>query len=177
MQEEICMDGRNPLHLVLAGIFVVITLQIGGFVLLWSKGTPLPEYVYLPATADKIAVDSSANTHVVVASPPNEKALREIIQTVLKQELAPYAHQLTAIPEVDSQGVKEDSPENVEAFTKATTILSAAIARRKLTTADISELGIYSRRLTQEQRIKIMNDLSAAINRQEVVLQAVMPAS
>jgi hypothetical protein len=182
MQEEICMDGRNPLHLVLAGLSVVITLQIGGFALLWSKDIPLLEYGYLPVTANKTAADSSVNTPVVVVSPPDEKALREIIQTVLKQELAPYAHQLAAtpvatqkIPPAIPAGVKENSPENLQAFENIKNIVDMAIAKGKWTMDDTIAASAHSKNITENQRIELINKIGNAINNQTMGLNPESP--
>jgi hypothetical protein len=176
------MDGKRSIPPSLIGLVIFIAIQIGGFALLWGKDTPPPEYVYLPATADKTAADSSANTPVVVVSPPDEKALREIIRIVLEQELAPYARQLattagaaskTAL--IDTPTVKENSPENIQALTTITGVVSNALAQGKWTTTDFAAVLPYAHQLTDDQRIKFINEIANAVNRQELELETTFP--
>jgi hypothetical protein len=177
------MDSRDPPHLVLAGLSVVIAVQIGGFALIWSKNAPPPEYVYLPATTDKTTADSPVNTPIVVVSPPDEKALRQIIQAVLEQELAPYARQLVAAPEASKKmvpagppSVKENSPENIQALNAASNIVQGAMARGAWTNEDNMALFSMASGLTPDQRYRIMDGIGGAINRQELKIEAPPPA-
>jgi hypothetical protein len=184
MQEEICMDGKRSLPPSRIGPVIFIAIQIGGFALLWGKDTPPPEYVYLPATTNKAATDTApVSAPVVVISPPDEKALRKIIQAVLEQELAPYAR-LVATTASASQmlvpanppGVKENSSENIEALNQITMTVSTALARGKWTNADNSAAQAYSYKLTESQKIKILDDVMGAINRQELNITEASPA-
>jgi hypothetical protein len=177
------MDGKGLPRLTLAGLFIVIAVQIGGFSLLWSKDALPPKYVYLPTTADKTVTDSPVHTPVVVVAPPDEKALREIIQAVLEQELAPYARRLATVPEVtqntapvDPLGVKENSPDNIRALNEAINIVDAAIAQGKWTRDDTAALIPYSQQLTRSQRIQIMEKMGQAINGQELKIEDAPPA-
>lgn len=178
------MDGKRSIPPRRIGPVIFIAIQIGGFALLWGKDTPPPEYVYLPATADKTATGTApVSAPVVVVSPPDEKALRQIIQTVLEQELVPYARQLAAAPGV-AQGittanppdVKENSPENIQAINEATNAVSASIAQGAWTDeANMRVLGA-AKYLTEQQRTKIMEDIINAINRKEMKLEGAVPA-
>lgn len=177
------MDGKYLPRLPLASLFIVIAVQIGGFALLWSKDAPPPEYVYLPATADKTAANSVVNTPVVVVSPPDEQALRKIIQVVLEQELAPYARQLVAAPEASKKmvpagppSVKENSPENNQALNAASNIVQGAMARGAWTNEDNMALLSMASGLTPDQRYRIMDEIGDAINRQELKIEAPPPA-
>lgn len=179
------MNGKYLPRLPLASLFIVIAVQIGGFALLWSKDAPPPEYVYLPATADRTAADLPVNTPVVVVSPPDEKALREIIQAVLKQELASYAQQNASTsssaapmrsPPTKLADVKENTPANIQALTESTSITQSAIASGEWTEKDALALTLVARHLSMEQRLKIMNELATAVNRQELKLEAALPA-
>jgi hypothetical protein len=176
------MDGKGLPRLTLAGLFIVIAVQIGGFALLWSKDALPPEYVYLPTTADKTVTDSPVNTPVVVVAPPDEKALRRIIQAVLEQELATYARESTsasgtppAIVQTNSAGAKENSSENIQAMTSVTSVISNAVAQGKWTATDYAAILPHIDQLTSEQRYKIMNEMANAINRQELELEIPFP--
>lgn len=177
------MDGKRFVPFAPIGLFIIVAVQIGGFVLLWSKDAPLPEYVYLSATTDKTAAASAAISPVVVVSPPDEKALRAIIQTVLEQELAPYARQVATTPEASQKlvpanppGVKENSPENIQALNEATNIVQGAMARGMWTNEDNMALLSMASGLTPDQRYRIMDEIGSAINRQELKIEAPPPA-
>ena len=177
------MDGKNLPRPALAGLFIIIVVQIGGFALLWSKDALPPEYVYLPTTADKTVTDSPVNTPVVVVAPPDEKALREIIQTVLEQELAPYTQRFTTasnttqkIIPVDPLGVKENSPENVQAFTNISNIVDSALAKGEWTNADSAALIPSISNLSPSQRIYFADKVTRAINNQEFKLENFGPS-
>ncbi len=177
------MDGKRNIPPYLIGLLVVIAIQIVGFVLLWNEITSQQQYIYLP-TENKQGVTTGTQTNPVVAVTkfPTESVLRETIQSVLKQELAPYAHQLAAAPEArrnttpaDPPGVRENSPENSQALTAVTSIVSNAIAQGKWTTTDFAALLPYAHQLTTEQRHKIMNEIADAVNRQELQLETLFP--
>lgn len=168
------MDGKRLAPLFLIGLFIIVALQIGGFALLWSKNTPPSEYVYLPTTADKTTADSAVKTPVVVVSPPDEKALREIIQMVLKQELSGYTQNL-GVPKTTSASenrVKENTPINVEANTQASTLVDAAIAKQVWTDEDSMRLAPYTGQLTMAQREILLRKIADAVNSQQLVLQS-----
>lgn len=178
------MDGNRPAPRALLGLLIIIiTVQVGGFALLWSKDSPPPEYVYLPATTDKTSTASPTTASVVVVSPPDEKALRGIIQAVLQQELASYAHRLTAAPEAmqktisaDRPGVMENSPQNIQALNEAKSTVQAAISRGAWTDEDNMSLFSVTSDLSREQRHRIMDEIGNAINRQELEIKAPPPA-
>jgi hypothetical protein len=177
------MDGKRFVPFAPIGLFIIVAVQIGGFVLLWSKDAPLPEYVYLSATADKTAAASAAISPVVVVSPPDEKALREMIQTVLEQELSAYTRQLIAAPGTiqkvipsNPPNVKEHSEENSIALTQINSIVSVALARGKWLPSDNIAALTYAHQLTDAQKFKIMDEVMGAVNRQELDIRESAPA-
>ncbi len=173
------MDGKRLVPLFLIGLFIIVAVQIGGFALLWSKDTPPPK-VYPPVATDEPSAALPATAPVVVVSPPDEKALREIIQAVLEQELATYARQLAAAPNATQKtvlaeptDVKENSPENVQAFSAATNIVQAAIAQSMWSEQDNINLSQYAHSLTTSQRRELIKQVAGAIHRQELKTKAI----
>jgi hypothetical protein len=151
-------------------LFIVIAVQIGGFALLWSKDVLPPEYVYLPAMADKTAAASAAISPVVVVSPPDEEALRKIIQVVLEQELAPYSRSAVAMSPTGPI-VKENSPENIQAYTEASTFLDSALASGRWTADMNFEMQAYSRNLTPEQHDRLLDKAGQAIMNKQITIE------
>lgn len=168
------MGGKNAPHLSLASLFIVIAVQIGGFALLWSKDAPPPKYVYLPATADKTTTDSAVNTPLVIVSPPDEKALREIIQIVLKQELSGYIQTVgtTKTATRNEDQVQENTPANAEANTQVSTLIDSAISKQVWTHEDTARLAPYSGQLSMAQREMLLRKIAEAVNNQQLVLHS-----
>jgi ABC-type transporter Mla subunit MlaD len=170
----------TPLYFV--GLLIVAAIQLVGFALLWDKTTTQPEYVYLPAANNDQPAIAGVPPTIAIDKTLIENTLREAIQSALKQELAPYARQLTATSDAppktlpaDSPGVKENSPENSQALTAVTSIVSHAIAQGKWTTTDFAALLPHAHQLTSEQRYKIMDEIADAVNRQELELETPFP--
>ncbi len=170
------MDGKRPFPSDIISLFVIIAVQIGGFALLWSKDASPPEYVYLPATTDKTTTGSPTNSPVVVVSPPDEKALRKVIQAVLEQELTAYivrnspylSNKKEKSNQVRLTGVEENSAENMQAYTTASSVVQNAIAAGTWTPEDNAKMALQARQLTSAQRDKFLTDIANAINRQEL---------
>lgn len=164
-------------------VWKIIYLGMGAVIIMTvlNYGPSEREYVYIPA--DKTSVDSAmAPAPVVVVSPPDEKALREIIRTVLQQELAPYSHPSNATGDVapksalpNTPSTKENSPENVQAFTTVTGVVSGALAQGKWTPTDLAAISPYTHQLTLEQRLNLINEVANAVNRQELELETSFP--
>ena len=102
------------------GLFIIIAVQIGGFALLWGKDAPPPQYVYLPNAADKQSTDSSVNTPVVVVSPPDEKALRELIRATLEKELEGFVQRVVVNPaSKNTRAETKDIPSDPQVLNEA----------------------------------------------------------
>ncbi len=177
------MDSKKHFLSYLISLFIVVTIQIAGFTLLWNKMAVQQEYVYLP-TGNNPGVNAGTQTTPVVAAIKltDESMLREIIQSVLKQELASYARQLNTAPQSmqnipnDLPDVKENSPTNIQALNESTNIVSGAIAQGKWTREDNVALMSHVHQLTRSQRYKIMDEIGQAINRQELKIEDAPPA-
>ncbi len=176
------MDGKRNIPPYLVVLLIVVTMQMIGFALLWNAVTSQQQYIYLPTQNNQdTTAGAQTNTVVAVTKFPTESVLRETIQSVLKQELASYARQLTASPEArqntsaNTPDVKENSPENAQAFTEATTTVGTAIAQGKWTRAYSLSLQRINPHLTHDQRRKILENIADAINRQELSLEDTIP--
>jgi hypothetical protein len=178
------MDNKKHIPSYLIGLLIVVAIQIAGFALLWEKITAGPEYIYLPAASNMAGSPAGPKVapSVGIDKAAVENILREAIQSAFKQEIAPYVRQLTAtsnappkaLPD-DPPGVKENSPENSQALTAVTSIVSHAIAQGKWTTTDFAALLPHAHQLTSEQRHKIMDEIADAVNRQELELETPFP--
>lgn len=173
------MDGKRLAPLALIGLFIISAVQIGGFALLWGKDTSPPEYVYLPATADKSAAVTPVNTPVVVVSPPDEKALRGIIQAVLQQELNNYLSHQSTMSNNGLSTIKnpptviENSPQNIQAYNETSVIIDNAIMGGMWDRTTNDALLPYIAHLTPAQRIQLLEKIGDAINRQELKVKDV----
>ena len=178
------MDSQKPIPPTLIGLSIVIVIQIAGFALLWNEITSQQQYIYLPTENSRgTTAGTQTNPIVAVTKFPTESVLRETIQSVLKQELTPYAHQLAAAPEttqkispVDSPDVKENSPANIQALNEATNVINGAIARGKWTREDYMLLVPHIHQLTLSQHSKLTEQMVQAINRQELKMDGSAPA-
>lgn len=162
----------------LAAINLVITIY--GFV---DQSVSQPQVVYIPTDKSDPATAAAPTVPTIAVKLPDEKILRDMIQSALKQELGPYVRQFAATSEpsqkvasVDPPGVKENSPANAQAWAEASNIVSVAIARGAWTREDNVALIPHVPQLTQSQRYKIMDEVGQAINRQELKIEDVPPA-
>jgi hypothetical protein len=182
-EKMVNMEDKKHIPSYLIGFLIVITIQMAGFALLWNKIAAQPEYVYLPATVSEGTTGVQTPSPVVVVSPPDEKALREIIKTVLEQELAAYAvcnspnssNKKEKPSQVSLTGIKENSPENLQAFEKIKNIVDSAIAKGKWTMGDTVAASAYSRSITENQRIELTDKIGNAINSQTMELSPESP--
>lgn len=165
------MDSRRSIPLGLVGLFIIIAVQIAGFALLWSKDAPPSEYVYLPATADKTSNTSPTSAPVVVVSPPDEKALRKIIQAVLEQELTSYVRRSNTVSTTTQklqkrQEIEEGSAINTQAWLGAVNVVETALARGTWAHSDNISILPFLPELTEAQRQKLHEKISGAIHQQ-----------
>jgi len=178
------MENRKHIPSYLTGSLIVVAIQIAGFALLLNKMAAGVEYIYLP-TVPNTAV-SPAEPRVApsvgIDKAVVENIFREVIQSALKQEIAPYVRQLTAafntppkaLP-ADPSGVKENSPANEQAFSEAMNIAGSAIAKGKWTEADVLALQLHKNNLTSDQRTQLMEKIGNAINNQELKMEGIGP--
>lgn len=157
----------------LAAINLVITIY--GFV---YQPVSQPQVVYIPT--DKSDPATALTVPTIAVKLPDEKILRDMIQTVLKQELDPYLHQIASnrTPEVvpNAVQVKSNTSVNREALEQSTIIVDSAIATGSMTSQQSAELGAYANRLTMEQRAQLMEKIGRAVNEQRLDLQGSIPA-
>lgn len=164
------MDNKKTYSVL--GLLIVVAIQLAGFALLWNKMAAQPEYVYLPSPTNSGA-EAQAPAPIIIGKPTDEKLFRGMIQSVLKEELASYKHQLVEnrpgqknIP--PHSDVKENSPANIRAFNEATTTVETALAAGTWTQEDNLKMMQQAQQLTPAQKMKILNDIASAINRQEL---------
>lgn len=168
----------------IVGLLIVVVIQIAGFALLWNEIISQQQYIYLPTQNNQdTKAGTPTNQVVAVTKFPTEAVLHDAIQSALKQELGPYVHQLATAPEVaqkpipaDPPGVKENSPENLQALNAAMGVVQTAISRGAWTSEDNMALFTVTTGLTAAQRYKIMDEIGRAINHQELKIEAPPPA-
>jgi hypothetical protein len=167
----------------IVGLLIVVVIQIVGFALLWNEITSQQQYVYLPTLNNQeTKAGTPTNQLLAVTKFPTEAVLHDAIQSALKQELGPYLRQLATAPEAvqksipaDPPGVKENSPENIRAFTDISNILDSAIARGTWTKADAIASLQHGANLTETQRIQMLSKITQAINNQELKIEELPP--
>jgi hypothetical protein len=167
------MENKKHIPSYLIGSLIVVAIQIAGFALLWDKIATQQEYIYLPATVSEGTTGAQTAAPIIIGRPPDEKLFRDMIQSVLKEELASYKHQLVEnrpgqknIP--PHSDVKENSPANIRAFNEATTTVETALAAGTWTQEDNMKMMQQAQQLTPAQKMRILNDIANAINRQEL---------
>lgn len=155
---------------------VAIILLLLNFLLAFHayENEPVSQVVYMP-TNDKSTSASSITPTIptIAVKLPDEKLFRDMIQSVLRDELKPYEHQVAqngsgqkyTLPHSD---VVENSPANTQALSEASTVVSTAIATGTWTQDDNAKLAMQSRQLTSNQRLKLLRDVLSAVNRQEL---------
>lgn len=146
-----------------------------------NQSATSPQTVYVPAAADKTSSDTVVPAVPTIAVKlPDDKILRDMIQTVLKQELDPYLHQIASnrTPEVvpNAVQVKSNTSANREALEQSTIIVDSAIATGSMTSQQSAELGAYANQLTMEQRAQLMEKIGRAVNEQRLDLRGSIPA-
>jgi hypothetical protein len=177
------MDSQKPISPTLIGLSIVIVIQIAGFTLLWNEITSQQQYIYLPTeNSQATTAGTPTNQIVAVTKFPTEAVLRDAIQSTLKQELGPYLRQLATAPEAikksipaDPPSVKENSPENLQAYEKVRNIVDIAIARGVWSMEDTLAASGASAIITENQRIELMNKIGNAITNQTMKLDPNAP--
>lgn len=160
------------------GIFIIVAIQLACFALLWNQITTQQEYVSLPIS-QATTPGAPATAAVGVTRQAAESMLRDTIQTVLKQELAPYRQVVTSSEEkqkmAEIDAIKEKSPANIQAFNEAKTIISSAIAQGKWSNEDNMAIAQQAIHLTDEQHNKLLDSVLSAINRKEIKIDDALP--
>lgn len=169
----------RAIYVLIFLVTINLVITIYGFVN--QPATP-SQVVYVPAADKSASASTSATTAPTIAVRlPDEKLLRDMIQSVLKEELTPYKHQLATAGSAQKytsphSDVKENSPANTQALTDALSIVDSALANGTWTQQDAIDLISYANQLTPDQRQKIMEDIANAVNHQELKLKAGVPA-
>ena len=155
---------------LLTGIIVV---QIVGFVALWMRIPDAPS-----VTRGSVPVIPRANPSSAEFSAriPQDRVLRQAIDSVLKQELAPYLAKLAAAPpaqlapiETTEAGLPpRDSAPRMQAARQSREIVDRALASGVWTDADSSALLQVAPMLSERQREALLNKIFGAINNQEM---------
>ena len=166
------MNRAIYILIVLAALNLVVVLYG-----LSNQLTSESQIVYVPTTGNKSAPGSTAVSTVAVKLP-DERLLRDMIQTVLREELAPYLQHTVATQPEKSEMVdpKEGTPENVQAMNQAMGVIDNALASGQWTNQSSMQLLLYVPQLTRAQRAQLQSKLSQMVNGQELSLQTGIPA-
>lgn len=158
---EIARLQKTYYTLPLVCLITVIAIQIIGFTLLWNAITLQRQYVYLPTENNHVGVGTTGEQSASIVSVtkfPTEAVLRNAIQSTLRQELGAHLSQLSTVhqtqqnlPPIDPPDVKENSTENVQAFTSSMSVIETAIASGKWTSEDNIIISQYLPKLTISQ--------------------------
>lgn len=163
----------RAIYALIALVVINLAITVYGFV---NESATRSQVVYVPAAADKSSPPTAAPTVPTVAVKlPDDKILHDMIQMVLKQEIAPYAHQLVAalgttqkgLPK-ESAAVKENSPENVQAHARATSIVDSALASGQWTSQDNLKIRATVNKLTAKQHDELLDKIVRAANAQQL---------
>lgn len=151
----------------------VILVQIVGFVVLWMK---IPA-----ATSNATRVVSTVpvidpNSVKFATKIPQNRILRQAIDSVLKQELAPYLTQLAAAQRVRLKQTQVEAtamprpggPANIQAARQSSEIVDRALASGVWTDSDSSALLRVAPLLSENQRVGLLDKIFGAINNQEL---------
>lgn len=155
-------------------LIAVILVQITGFAVLWMK-IPQPGGPMVKA-ADKVAPPAVDPSSVKFAAEiPQEEVLRQAVDSVLKQELAPYVAQLSGeksgLPQDAGQAAgypRRPSAASIQAAQQSNSVVDQAIASGVWTNDDSAALLRAEPRLSEAQRVELLEKIFGAINRQEL---------
>ncbi len=162
-------SGQYKLLLV-----TIILVQIAGFAVLWMK---IPQPVTPVKTAAVTpAIPSVDPSSIAFATKiPQEQILRDSIDSVLKQELAPYLAQAAAAHAGAAQqlqhGVSDRHPASAasaRAEQRSNAVVDRALASGVWTDADSGALLRAAPQLSETQREALLEKIFGAINRQEL---------
>lgn len=166
---------------VLLGITVIV--QVAGFAALWQRMSSLP------APTPTIAFEPDTLKGAV--QHENEDALRESLRVVVRQELASLREELrapreesppstavspaaTAKPEPNAD--KAAAPGSRAAADATRGIVDRALAAGIWTDIDNAEILKYAPRLTEAQRVEILDRIFGAINSQQLKTAGSLPS-
>lgn len=176
-------NKKNILSLIIL-LLIFTAVQIGGFFLLWAKTTDRPEYVHVSNNHNEsIPTEGNNASHITAIRILDENTFRETVRSILKQELSTYLDQLAIASEKSqkiiasqSQYIVENSTTNVQAWNESTNIVDGSLAQGVWTKENSMALIQYADQLTPSQRIKIMEKIAGAVNRQELKIEDFPPA-
>lgn len=142
------------------------------------------DLIYQLTPSDKTGQSEPIRAPIAVVSPPDEKALREIIRRVLEQELAVFVHKnldgratnsSSSVPPAGFPAVEENSAANIQSLSKSTSVIQGSIAKGEWSYDDIAAIAPHVANLTQEQRNELLKDMVEAINQQRLEIKAPLP--
>ena len=140
---------------------------------------PEPRPVSLPTSLLPTPAPTGNLPPIFVIDPASlEGAVREVVQSVLKQELASYRPPTSVAPSARPPAVgsvMENSPSNAQALAHVSGVVDAAIASGVWTQDDTKALAPYAGQLTAAQQEKILNEFGDAINQQRLKLKGSLP--
>lgn len=133
-----------------------------------------------PAALSSSAVISNEPPVFVIDNKSLERTVREVIQTVLKQELSSYVRQPMAekatSTDIDSsRDVKENTAINSQAFAEVSAVVDRAIALGVWTANDNMIVSSSVTHLTLEQRREVLDKVVRAINGQRLKIKGPFP--
>ena len=172
----------GPYRLLLIGILLI---QISGFVFLWMK-IPEPAPVTSVLATPIVPIIDPEST-IAAMKPPDEQLLRESIQTILKDEIQTYLHQVreekprtatantaaSIAPAVRPRPRVEASP---QVALESHAIVDRALAAGVWTDNDNNALLKLSPQMSEAQRVELLEKLFGAINRQQLKAVGALPS-
>jgi hypothetical protein len=175
------MDRKEPIVVWKTGFWILAAIQIVGIgVSVWAAKSMDTPTCAAASAGPSAGTDTQASYAVPSTLPANPPEFASAIprqaprSSQTNPDTAPGTAPDTFLAAKSS--AQENSPENLNADSAATNIVDIAISLRKWTQADSAALQQYRRQLTPEQRYKIVEKLVAAINRQELTLEAPFPS-
>ncbi|MHB8453300.1 MAG: hypothetical protein ACYDDO_01125 [Acidiferrobacterales bacterium] len=155
-------------------LLTVILGQIAGFAVLWMK-IPQPVTVVKTAAVAPAIPAVDPNSIAFATKVPQEQILRDSIDSVLKQELAPYlaeaaaAHAGTAQQaQLGASGRRAASAASVQAAQRCNAVVDRALAIGVWTDADSGALLRAAPQLSETQRVALLDKIFGAINQQQL---------
>jgi hypothetical protein len=171
--------GPAPSNFLLIG---VIAVQIAGFGLLWTRiSDPGDQPVVASGDPPRPVIDVGS---VVGATRfPDEELLRESVRAVIKQELDAYLAEREQARDqalAEAGGPKRPAasparaaaraarPRDPQALDASRAIVDQALAAGIWTDADSSALLAYKFKLTEPERVELLEKIFGAINSQRL---------
>ncbi len=157
-------------------LVAVILVQITGFAVLWMKIPPPATAAPKIASSSKVIVPAvDPNSIMFAAKIPQEEVLRQAVDSVLKQELAPYLAKLAeaknTLPQGNFQpteGSRRPSAASIQAAQQSNIVVDQAIASGVWTNDDSSALLRNASKLSEAQRVELLEKIFGAINSQQL---------